>query len=423
MTDLNNKQSVMTMNWTSKFSADARAIEASEIRELLKILADPTILSFAGGIPDPALFPMEAVASIRQKIEADPVLGRQAMQYSATEGYEPLRQWIADRHATTDIPLQASNILVTSGAQQSLTLLAGGLLDPETPIAVADPTYLGALQVFMTRRPRFLPVMTDEDGLIPSEVEKAFKAGARILYAIPDFQNPGGMTLPLERRRKIVELAHKYDVVVIEDTAYRTLYYDAPPPASLLEVEGEFLGKDQWFEKGLVIQVGTASKTLMPALRVGWTIAPKPLLEKLVILKQASDLQTSCTNQMLAYELFSSILDEHVLKLRDVYGERRTAMVGALRKYLPNSASFTEPAGGMFIWLRLPDGLSAHKLLEKALADEKIAFVPGAAFHAAGGGENTLRLSFSTCTPEVIDDGMRRLANLIASEGRVRVAS
>jgi DNA-binding transcriptional MocR family regulator len=410
------------MSWSSKFSEDAKAIEASEIRELLKILADPSILSFAGGIPDPDLFPMQDVSSIRNSIETDPALSRESMQYSATEGYMPLREWISDRCNTPALKLKAENILVTSGAQQSLTLLASALMDPGLPIAVADPTYLGALQVFMTRRPKFITVDTDEDGLIPESLEQAFKDGARILYTIPDFQNPGGMTIPLDRRRRIIELAHQYDVAILEDTAYRTLHYDGPPPASLLEVEGEFLGEETWQEKGLVIQVGTASKTLMPALRVGWTIAPKALFEKLVILKQSNDLQTSCMNQMMAQRLFSTILDDHVEKLRKVYGERRDAMVQALRRYLPNNVRFTEPAGGMFVWLQLPEGLDAKKLLAKSLETEKIAFVPGGAFHATGSGKNTLRLSFSTCTPTVIDDAMRRLANLIAAEERRNVA-
>lgn len=411
------------MSWNSKFSDDARAIEASEIRELLKLLADPTVLSFAGGIPDPELFPMEDVTQIRNDIESDVSISQEAMQYSATEGYEPLRGWLAGRHSTDELQLENGNILVTCGAQQSLTLLSAALMNSNTPIAVADPTYLGALQVFMTRRPDFRTVATDENGLIPSELEKVLQAGAKILYTIPDFQNPGGMTIPLERRREIIELVHKYDVAVIEDTAYRTLYYDAPPPPSLLEVEGEFLGAGNWQEKGLVIQVGTTSKTLVPALRVGWTIAPKPLLEKLVILKQANDLQTSCMNQILAYRLFSSILDSHVLKLREVYGERKEAMVKALRRYLPNSVSFTEPEGGMFVWLRLPEGMDAKVLLETALAEEKLAYVPGGAFHAGSNGQNTLRLSFSTCPPDVIDDGMKRLSNLIIREERMRVAS
>ncbi len=410
------------MTWSSKFSEDAKAIEASEIRELLKILADPSILSFAGGIPDPDLFPMQDVSEIRNAIETDRALSRESMQYSATEGYMPLREWIADRCNTPKLKLKAENILVTSGAQQSLTLLASALMDPNLPVAVADPTYLGALQVFMTRRPKFITVDTDEDGLIPESLEKAFQDGARILYTIPDFQNPGGMTIPLDRRRKIIELAHQYDVAILEDTAYRTLHYDGPPPASLLEVEGEFLGEETWQEKGLVIQVGTASKTLMPALRVGWTIAPKALFEKLVILKQSNDLQTSCMNQMMAHRLFSTILDDHVEKLREVYGERRDAMVKALRRYLPNNVRFTEPAGGMFVWLQLPEGLDAKELLAKSLETEKIAFVPGGAFHATGSGKNTLRLSFSTCTPTVIDDAMRRLANLIAAEERRNVA-
>lgn len=404
------------MKWTAKFSKDASAIKASEIRELLKILADPSILSFAGGIPDPALFPMDKVTAIRKKLEDQPDLDRQTMQYSQTEGYQPLRKWVSDTYSSDYTNLSADNVLITNGAQQSLTLLATAFIDADMPLAVANPTYLGALQVFGTRRPKYIPVETDHEGMVIESVEKAFKQGARVLYTIPDFQNPGGMTIPEDRRRRMIELAHEYDVIILEDTAYRSLYYDAPPPPSLLELEGAFLGLDQWNDNGLVIQLGTASKTLMPALRVGWTIAPAVILDKLVLLKQANDLHTSTLNQIVAHELVSEGLEEHVQLLRTVYGARRDAMLDALRQYLPNSARFSVPTGGMFVWLTLPEGMDARILLEKALAEEKLAFVPGGAFYALGDNQNTLRLSFSTCSPEDIQDGMMRLSSLIQRE-------
>ena len=404
------------MTWDDKFSLDAGSINASEIRELLKILADPAILSFAGGIPDPALFPMDKVRQFRERMVDHPNLDRQLMQYSQTEGYEPLRNWVATKTSCKNTTLTKENILITNGAQQSLSLIASALIDAGTPIALADPTYLGALQVFGCRRPKYLTIETDNDGLIIDSVEEAFKQKPKFLYTIPDFQNPGGMTISLERRQKIIELAHQYDVIVLEDTAYRALYYDNAPPASLLEIEGDFLGKEQWDQRGLVVQLGTASKTLMPALRVGWSIAPRALINKLILLKQACDLHTSTVNQILAFELANEIMESHIEKLRDVYGERCKAMIDSLTRYLPNTVNFTPVKGGMFVWLNLPQGMDARKLLEKSLAEEKIAFVPGAAFHANGGGENTLRLSFSTCAPEVIDDGMKRLAGLIRRE-------
>jgi len=407
------------MRWENRFSKDAVAVDASEIRELLKVLADPRIVSFAGGIPDPDLFPMAEMKKIISALENDPDVNRQAMQYSATEGYLPLREWIAARHTTPEITLVTGNVLVTNGAQQSLTLLASTLIDYGDAIAVARPTYLGALQVFSARRPRYLTIATDENGLVPDEVERAFKQGCKFLYTIPDFQNPGGMTIPEERRRRIVELAHRYDVPIIEDTAYRALYYDAPPPPSLLEIEGQMLGVDRWQDEGLVMQLGTASKTMMPALRVGWTIAAPSLIEKLVLLKQANDLHTSTFNQIIAHELAVNVLDKHVKKLREVYGQRRDAMVAALQKYLPNSTHFAVPGGGMFVWLTLPEGLDAKNLLEKALTEAEFAFVPGASFHADGGGENTIRLSFSTNSPEVIEDGMKKLSALISRESSV----
>jgi 2-aminoadipate transaminase len=406
------------MIWQSILSEDARAIKASEIRELLKVLADPQILSFAGGIPDPALFPVPEIKRIRDKLERHDEQHRQSLQYSQTEGYLPLRQWIAARYSTPEIALNTDNVLVTNGAQQSLTLLAAALLDTHAPIAVANPSYLGALQVFEARRPTFIAVATDDDGLIMADLEQAFRQGAKFLYTIPDFQNPGGMTLPLERRQRIIELAHEYDVPILEDIAYRELWYDNPPPPSLLEIEGLYLGKDRWADDGLVIQVGTASKTMMPALRVGWTIAPPGLFDKLAILKQANDLSSSGINQMLAFELASQHLPEHVEMLRKTYALRRDGMVTALRQHLPNSVHFSAPSGGMFVWLTLPEGMDARRLLEKSLDQEKLAFVPGAAFHACGGGENTLRLSFSTCPPDVIKEAMQRLAGLIEREAR-----
>ncbi|MBT5081151.1 MAG: PLP-dependent aminotransferase family protein [Rhodospirillaceae bacterium] len=404
------------MSWEAKFSSDAGAIEASEIRELLKILGEPGILSFAGGIPDPDLFPMPEVARISRRLEAEPARYARAMQYSQTEGYQPLREWIAARHSTPEITLSTDNVLVTNGAQQSLMLLAMALINADAPMAVANPTYLGALQVFGTRRPRYLTVETDADGLVMDSLEAAFKDGARMLYTIPDFQNPGGISISAQRRQRIIKLAHQYDVTILEDVAYRTLYYDAPPPLSLLELEGQFLGSDRWQNGGLVIQLGTVSKTMMPGLRVGWTIAPATLLERLVLLKQASDLHTATYNQILAHELATTILDDHVITLRETYGERRNAMVATLRQCLPQGVHFTEPKGGMFVWLTLPDGMDAKGLLEKALREENLAFVPGAAFHALGGGQNTLRLSFATCPVAVIKDGMSRLSSLIARE-------
>jgi len=404
------------MNWNDKFSLDAKAIQASEIRELLKILEDPSILSFAGGIPDPALFPMEEVARIRDRLEQNSAINRQSMQYSQTEGYQPLRNWVAKKFSEPNLGLTADNILITNGAQQSLTLLASAFIDAGTPIGVANPTYLGALQVFGTRRPNYISIETDEHGLIVESVKQAFEAGIKLLYTIPDFQNPGGMTIPEDRRVQIIKLAHEFDVIILEDTAYRELYYDIAPPPSFLTLESLYIGANQWHNKGLVIQLGTASKTLMPALRVGWTIAPRVILDKLVLLKQANDLHSSTLNQIITYELSANLLEDHIEKLRSVYGKRRDALVDALHQYLPNCASFNQPKGGMFVWLTLPETLDARVLLEKALSVEKIAFVPGAAFFANGGGENTLRLSFTTCNEEDIRDGMRRLSSLIQQE-------
>lgn len=404
------------MHWQQKFSVDAEAVRASEIRELLKILADPSILSFAGGIPDPALFPMGEFSAILAELQAQPDLYRQSMQYSATEGYAPLRAWISETFSSQHTSLSPHNVLITNGAQQSLTLLATALISPGDAIAVANPTYLGALQVFGIRRPRYLTIATDDHGLTVDGVEAAFKQGVKFLYTVPDFQNPGGMTLAEDRRLAIVELAHRYDVAILEDTAYRSLYYDAPPPLSLLDIEGQHLGSGQWQASGRVVQLGTASKTLMPALRVGWTIAPQPLIDKLVQLKQANDLHTSTFNQVLTNQLARTVLPTHLKALRSVYAARRDAMVETLQRHLPNGVHFTAPQGGMFVWLTLPEHMDARDLLTKALDELKLAFVPGAPFHANGGGQNTLRLSFTGYEPPVIHDAMKRLCALISRE-------
>ena len=398
------------MDWAKSFSLDAAAVRGSEIRELLKVLADPRILSFAGGIPDPALFPVEETNAIQDRLKRDAAAHRNSFQYSQTEGYAPLRAWIAARAGGEEFGLGAGNTLVTNGAQQSLSLLAKALINPGDKLAVANPTYLGALQVFGSRRPEYLTVETDCDGLIPEAVEQAFKAGAKILYTIPDFQNPGGFTLSEERRHQILQLAHDYSVIVLEDTAYSALYFDAPPPPSLFELEcrGDWPEGDR-----LVVQLGTFSKTLMPALRVGWTLAPAGLIEKLVILKQADDLHTSTMNQIVGYELASTLLGQHVSGLRHAYGARRDAMMAALDRHMPDSVRYTRPGGGMFVWLELPEEMDGVRLLERALDEEKLAFVPGGAFHADGRGANTIRLCFSTCNAEQIDDGIRRLARLI----------
>ena len=404
------------MIWDEKFSVAACSVEQSEIRELLKLLSDPDVISFAGGIPDPELFPVDATKMLLNGRETEDAHFREIMQYSQSEGYAPLRDWIAEAVSTSQLAVRRDNVLITNGAQQSLSLLAEALIDPGDAVAVADPSYLGALQIFKGKQARFVTVETDDKGLCLDALEKAFRTGVKFLYTMPDFQNPGGVSIPADRRRQIVELAHVYRVPVIEDTAYRALYYDKAPPASLLEVEGKFLGPSQWRDTGLVIQVGTFSKTLMPALRVGWTIAPNALLKKLVQLKQARDLHSSTFNQAIACGLAKGVLKDHEGLLRRTYRARRDAMVEALTRYLPNCASFTPPGGGMFVWITLPEGMDARKLLETALRREKLAFVPGNAFHANGGGENTMRLSFVTYGPEAIRDGVRRLSALIAQE-------
>ncbi len=397
------------MDWSAQLSNEAKTMQASDVSDLLRILEDPSIVSFAGGIPDQALFPIEALQDAQDALRGDPERLRRTLQYSSCEGYAPLRQWIAERQVAEGVEARADNVIITSGAQQSLALLAQALLDSGDRIAVGRPTFMGALQVFSLRQPRYCEVELDDEGLKPAALEEAFRAGARLLYVIPDFQNPSGISLSLERRQAVLRLARQYQALILEDVAYRALYYDTPPPPSLMALDGAASP----LEDGCVVQVGTVSKTLMPALRVGWTIAPTPLIDKLVLLKQAQDLHTSTGNQVIAHTLSTSILDTHSETLRRVYRERRDAMVSALLRHLPNEVEISRPGGGLFVWLTLPEGSDSAALLRRSLAEEKIAFVPGAAFHADGGGANTLRLSFSTNSLEVIEDGIQRLAALL----------
>lgn len=399
----------MTVQWNDLIVRDARALTASEIRDLLKVTDRPEITSFAGGVPDASLFPLDAFKTIYADLTTDEAAGRRSLQYSISEGLPALRQWIVDDLAASGTKRGIENILISSGAQQGLDMLARMFLEPGREIIVEKPSYLGAMQAFSMRRPTYVGVNMDDEGPVLDELDAAFAGGARIAYLAPDFQNPTGRSYSLERRLAVLELARKYGAVIFEDAAYSKLSYEGDVLPSLLALD-EVNGDP---DAGTVIQLGTFSKTLVPALRIGWVCAPRPVIERLVLMMQASDLHVSTINQEVAYRAARDLFPGHLETLRDAYRHKRDTMLAAMDEFMPDCVSYTRPEGGMFIWLTLPENIDSRRLLELALQDSKVAFVPGQAFFCDHSGCNTARLSFATEKPERIRDGIERLALLI----------
>ncbi|MAZ35044.1 MAG: aminotransferase [Thalassospira sp.] len=399
----------MTVQWNDLIVRDALALTASEIRDLLKVADRPEIISFAGGVPDPSLFPLADFNAIYGDLMTDEVAGRKSLQYSISEGLPALRQWIADDLAASGAVRGIDNILITCGAQQGLDMLARLLLEPGREIVVEKPSYLGAMQAFSMRRPIYVGVNMDDDGPVIAELEAAFERGVRIAYLAPDFQNPTGRSYSLDRRLAVLEVARKYGAVILEDGAYCKLSYEGDVLPSLLALD-ETNGDPQ---AGTVIQLGTFSKTLVPALRIGWVCAPRPVIERLVLMKQAGDLHVSTINQEVALRAARRLFPEHLDTIRDAYRTKRDTMLAALDEFMPETVSYTRPEGGMFIWLTLPENIDSRHLLEQALHDAKVAFVSGQAFFCDHTGRNTVRLSFATEKADRIRDGIERLALLI----------
>ncbi len=365
------------------------------------------MISFAGGSPNPALFPYDAVARAMADVMADLSLRTQALQYGASEGYGPLRTFIVQYLAGRGGAIGLENVLITSGSQQALALVGALYLNPGDRVVVTNPTYLGALQAFSLSEPNYVGVPVDANGIDLGALEQAFAGGAKFFYVMPDFGNPSGLTLPLHQRHKILELARVYQVPVIEDQAYDQLRLSGEPLPSLLALSRPPINDTA--EPG-IIYAGTFSKSLAPGLRVGWIVAPRAVVTKLVSIKQAFDLHTPTLNQILVHRVVGSLLASHGETLRASYRAQRDAMLRALTQYMPGGTRWNEPEGGMFVWLTLPDGLNAAELQLRAAQEERVLFVPGAPFFTDGSGADTARLSFSLSTPEDIDRGVQRLA-------------
>lgn len=406
----------MTTPWNHRYALRTEGMTASVIRELLKLTEAPDVISFAGGLPAPEVFPVEEF-----RRAADTVLreyGTKALQYGATEGFLPLRQHIVKMMRRYGVQAHEDNVMITSGSQQALDLIGMLLLNPGDKILTERPTYLGALQAWRAYQARYITVPIDQDGLITDHLEEALRSGPKFMYILPNFQNPGGVTLSLERRMELVRMADDYGIPIVEDDPYGQLRYsgDHLPPLVVLDCDHlESRARDgHGYFTGNVIYTSTFSKTLAPGLRLGWIVAPVEVLQRLVQCKQGMDLHTSTLNQMIAYEVIKDgFLDQHVKLIRRVYRERRDVMLAAMERCFPEEVTWTRPDGGLFLWAWLPEELDAAELLKEAVARHKVAFVPGSAFYPDGSGHNTMRLNFSNARPEMIEEGIRRLGLLL----------
>ena len=399
------------MDWTQVLATRSSRMKASEIRELLKLLDQPDIISFAGGIPDPALFPTDAFRDAFSAALTGPQAGA-ALQYSVSEGHRPLRDWIAGEMGKLGIPCTTDNILITSGSQQALDYLGKLMVSPNDTILLGWPTYLGALGAFNAYEPSYDRLDPNSNRSAASFADTAAAAGGRVKFAYlsVDFANPTGETLARSAREKVIDLADEMDIAIVEDAAYQTLRYDgeAIPPILALEI-----ARKGSIEECRTLYCGSFSKSLAPGLRVGWVCAAKDVISRLVLMKQAADLHSATTNQIVTDLVARDQFESHVAKLRTVYKARRDHMLAALAREMPDGVSWTKPEGGMFVWVTLPQGMDGADLLAQSLKTERVAFVPGRAFFADGSNGNTLRLSFSCADEAAIDEGIKRLGRLI----------
>jgi 2-aminoadipate transaminase len=388
-----------------RFAKRMSRIGVSAVREILKVTERPEIISFAGGLPAPELFPVEAIARAHTEVFA--ANGNAALQYSTTEGWMPLREWIADRMISQGIETGAGRILITNGSQQGIDLVAKAFLNQGDRVIVENPSYIAALQAFNAYEAEFVTLESDDDGMQVDQLERAIQeSNPKLIYLVADFHNPKGTTLALERRKKLVELSARYRVPILEDNPYGELRYRGERLPSLASMDRE----------GLVIHLSTFSKTLSPGLRIGWIVAASEIIRELNVVKQAADLHTSTIAQRAtarALETFD--YDSHIADLCRVYGERCETMISAIGEQFPAQTKWTRPQGGLFLWVELPEQVNGTTLLDAAL-QERVAFVPGAPFFAKEARENFIRLNFSNSKPEKIVEGIARLGRVMKNQ-------
>lgn len=389
----------LVSQWT--FAGRALELESSIIRDILKVTSLPEVISFAGGLPAPELFPIEGLRKACQKVLEE--IGPAALQYSLTTGVPPLKRFLAERVSKQGFEVDESNIQVTAGSQQGLDLVGRLFVEPGSVVITEIPTYLGAIQAFNFYGAKYVSVPMDENGILIDQLEdKVKESKPRIIYIVPNFQNPSGITLSEERRHKLVEIAKRYEVPIIEDNPYGELRYAGKEVASIQSIGGDH-----------VIQLQTFSKIISPGLRIGWISASKEIMALFERVKQSTDLHTNTFCQYVIAEFAKDgALDRHIEELKVAYSERRQIMLEAMEQHFPEEVNWTKPEGGLFLWVELPRGMNSAQLLDKAV-ERKVAYVPGSPFYAQTKGENTMRLNFSNASPEKIVEGIRRLGQVI----------
>jgi 2-aminoadipate transaminase len=381
------------------------SVPSSVIRDLLKVAQRPGMILMSGGLPAPSSFPVEALRdAFTAVLDAD---GPAALQYGMTEGEPGLRAWVAARETSLGTPTSADEVLITASSQQALDLVGKAFVEPGGPLLVESPTYLGAIQAFSVYGPEFRAIPTDPDGVEPEALTAEAAGDARLLYVMPTFQNPTGRTLSAPRREMLSRVLRRLDLWAIEDDPYGDLWYHEPPPPSLRTWAPE-----------RTIRICSFSKVLAPGLRLGYVVGPRLAIDLLARLKQATDLHTSTLTQRAVLHLLESgFLDRHLPRVRDIYAQQCAAILGALEAAMPSTVRWSRPAGGMFVWVELPDRMDAGRLLVRAL-ERNVAFVPGAAFFASEPRSNTLRLAFATVPPDKLREGVTTLADLVRSGSR-----
>jgi 2-aminoadipate transaminase len=412
MDSVNLEREIPVLDWSPHLAARTEGMRSSAIRELLKLTDQPDIISFAGGLPAPDLFPLREVEEACRYVITEH--GEKALQYSSTEGYLPLREFLASSMHKYGVPALPSNVLVTNGSQQALDLIGKVLVDPGDFVITGRPTYLGAIQAWNAYGARYHTVGLDDDGMMVDEVEHAYKKvlsdsgrPPKFIYVLPNFHNPAGVTLSLERRQKLAEVAARLNLPVVEDDPYGQLRF-----------EGEDLSPICTFVPERTIYLGTFSKTLTPGLRLGWIVCPEVLMQRFVMAKQGADLHTGTFAQFVANDICQrGFLRPHVQRLRQMYRERRDTMLDAMVEFWPKGCSWTHPQGGLFLWARVPESINTTDFLRERALQEKVAYVPGVNFYPnADGGLDAMRLNFSYCPPELIVEGIRRLGRALQKD-------
>lgn len=397
----------MQPTWNSRFAQRTQRMKGSAIRELLKLTERPEVISFGGGMPAPEIFPNNEILKACERILT--TSSDKALQYGTTEGFNPLRLMLAEEATQNGLYCGQDNILISSGSQQALDLIGKVFINSGDNILVESPTYLGALQAWNAYGAEYICAKSDEHGIIPESLEECLRKNPKFIYALPNFQNPTGISFNLERRQKLVELADKYGVPIVEDDPYGKLRYEGDNLPSLAMLDAQMRGQSASNYDGNVIYMSTFSKILAPGIRLAWSIAPETIISKIAQAKQGADLNTSAFNQMIAYEVNKDgFINRHVEKIRAVYHERRDVMLDALDEHCPKGVQWTHPDGGLFLWVTLPEGNDSAEIMKEALK-QNVAYVPGGSFHPLGGGENTIRLNFSFCNPVTINEGISRL--------------